>query len=119
MLRAEDCLRLCLPMQRLIGMCFFADATAFAFGGFGTDLGGGTTISAGTKSGSSRYASPTACLVHHRNGSDHADHEADIQVVQHVHVTGNLRTSDFGGPYNLSLLNVQEAEVKSKLLDLI
>ena len=28
--------------------------------------------------------------------------------------TGNLRTSDFGGPYNLSLLNVQEAEVKSK-----
>lgn len=27
---------------------------------------------------------------------------------------GNLRTSDFGGPYNLSLLNVQEAEVKSK-----
>ena len=26
---------------------------------------------------------------------------------------GNFRTSDFGGPYNLSLLNVQEAEVKS------
>lgn len=26
---------------------------------------------------------------------------------------GNLRTSDFGGPYNLSLLSVQEAEVKS------
>lgn len=27
---------------------------------------------------------------------------------------GNLRTSDFGGPYNLSLLSVQEAEVKCK-----
>lgn len=36
-----------------------------------------------------------------------------------VHAAGNLRTSDFGGPYNLSLLNVQEAEVKSKPLDLI
>jgi len=33
---------------------------------------------------------------------------------QNVLVTaGNLRTSDFGGPYNLSLLSVQEAEVKS------
>ena len=34
-------------------------------------------------------------------------------------VAGNLRTSDFGGPYNLSLLNVQEAEVKSEPLNLI
>ena len=32
---------------------------------------------------------------------------------------GNLRTSDFGGPYNLSLLNVQEAEVKSEPLNLV
>lgn len=30
---------------------------------------------------------------------------------------GNLRTQDFGGPYNLSLLNVQEAEVKSELFE--
>ena len=36
------------------------------------------------------------------------------QQVPNVLVTaGNLRTSDFGGPYNLSLLSVQEAEVKS------
>ena len=33
--------------------------------------------------------------------------------------TGNLRTQDFGGPYNLSLLNVQEAEVKSKFSGLL
>ena len=30
--------------------------------------------------------------------------------------TGNLRTQDFGGPYNLSLLTVQEAEVKSEFV---
>ncbi len=28
---------------------------------------------------------------------------------------GNLRTQDFGGPYNLTLLNTQEAEIKSEL----
>ncbi len=28
---------------------------------------------------------------------------------------GNLRTQDFGGPYNLTLLTTQEAEIKSEL----
>lgn len=41
-------------------MCFFADAAAFAFGGPRADLGSGTTISAGTEFGASRYANPTA-----------------------------------------------------------
>ena len=40
-----------------------------------------------------------------------------FQPGQNLAPLGNLRTSDFGGPYNLSLLNVQEAEVKSKQHD--
>ena len=31
-----------------------------------------------------------------------------------VSLTGNLRTTDNGGPYNLTLLNVQEFEIKGK-----
>ncbi|KAL3144311.1 hypothetical protein ABBQ32_14189 [Trebouxia sp. C0010 RCD-2024] len=36
-----------------------------------------------------------------------------FQPGQNLAPLGNLRTQDFGGPYNLSLLTVQEAEVKS------
>ena len=32
---------------------------------------------------------------------------------------GNLRTQDFGGPYNLTLLTTQEAEIKSELLSIL
>lgn len=32
---------------------------------------------------------------------------------------GNLRTQDFGGPYNLTLLSTQEAEIKSELFSVL
>lgn len=36
-------------------------------------------------------------------------------AIDNFHAAGNLRTQDNGGPYNLTLLNVQEAEVKGML----
>ena len=44
---------------------------------------------------------------------DHIEATGVTQVPNILVTAGNLRTSDFGGPYNLSLLSVQEAEVKS------
>jgi len=44
---------------------------------------------------------------------DHIEATGVAQVPNVLDTAGNLRTSDFGGPYNLSLLSVQEAEVKS------
>lgn len=44
---------------------------------------------------------------------DHIETTGVTQVPNVLVTAGNLRTSDFGGPYNLSLLSVQEAEVKS------
>lgn len=54
----------------------------------------------------------TAPLTDNRHPYGHGQCNTDTTLM----LPGNLRTTDAGGPYNLTLLTTQVAEVKSKII---
>lgn len=52
-------------------------------------------------------------LLSERSTGDYVEHLV-FRVIVNVLAVGNLRTTDFDGPYNISLLSTQYNEIKGK-----
>ena len=104
-------------------MCMVcADAARNYFVDYWADPDGGSAIPTRSKPGSARSAvlsSALTSILSDIPASALAELSSRWPPPTYVRspccdVAGNLRTNDGGGPYNLTLLNVQEAEVKSE-----